>query len=181
MTFETNHEILNFEKIWIYSLLTWGHCFPWLYVGWPQLSNNLRPLDHKPISIQNLSSFSLSAHFQGEPETPGSYPETPDYPEYPGCAPETPDGNFPEYIYCGLGFLTITWVLFHPHAATLSSFTLKLALGAISTFPPFFSRKILREGSPPLRKLRRIVGFEVPARSWRFQGTLNFLPPDLKI
>ena len=30
---------LNFEKIWIYSLLTWGHCSPWLIIGWSQVSN----------------------------------------------------------------------------------------------------------------------------------------------
>ena len=30
---------LNFEKIWIYLLLTWGHCSPWLIIGWSQVSN----------------------------------------------------------------------------------------------------------------------------------------------
>ena len=56
-------------------------------------------------------------------------------------------------------------VFFTAVAASSLPLTSSHALVAISTFQPSRTRQSLKEGSPPLRKLRGGFGFEVPALS----------------
>ena len=135
------------------------------------------------LSISNPSRSSslkfFSAQSQREPDSPAQGPETPDYPDTPALRPDTPDIWILLYIPRGGSGKTVPFTLFSTAAAPSSLYSPTHALGAISTFRPSRTRQSLKEGSPPLRKLRGVIGFEVPALSTVSKVLLNFGSPDL--
>ena len=134
----------------------------------------------KSINIRSFPSKSnlqyvKYAQVEGEPEFPACGPESPDCPDTPAQGPDTPSSKNFLYIYRGVGVKPLQ-VLFHHRHRLLPSLHLHSRPRGISTFHPSRTRQSLKEGSPPLRKLRGGVGFEVPALSRYFELRIAWSP-----